>query len=159
MSETAEIVEIKRLRPVKWSAIEKKVQPYRDGYIKVFLEYEGRPLIDEDGEPIRNGHGNQIDVTAATFAARNGIPKTTFNRWLFNHRGYSPSHLGHVTTGESYGSVQIHSGSGENVSAPRAVGSGATSSAPKGANGGVGADTFPEHHGQCSHCPDFVGRR
>lgn len=89
MSETATVVEIRRLRPVKWSVIDKKAGSFRDGLVKTFLEYEGRPLLDEDGEPLLDGRGAHREVTISSFSERFGIARGTFSEWVFERRGYS----------------------------------------------------------------------
>lgn len=89
-TEAWRIVDIRILRPVKWSAIDKKTGTYRDGFVKTFLEFEGRPLLDEDGEPLLDGRGSQRSVTASSFAQRYGIARSTFNLWVQERRGYSP---------------------------------------------------------------------
>jgi hypothetical protein len=148
-----EIVELKRVRPVKWSAIDRKVQPFRLGYVKAFLEYEGRPVLEEDGQPVLNRNRSHIEVTAGSFADRYGIPRQTFNQWVIDYRGYSPNPHS-VRRPQSEGFDPVSGSTDEDVSAPRVVGS-QPDAATKGANGSVGADTLLEHHGQCSHCPDF----
>jgi hypothetical protein len=154
MSDTAEIVELKRIRPVKWSRIDRAVGPYRLGYVKAFLKYEGSPLLEEDGQPIVDGKGNPREVTASSFASHFGIEGSTFRRWVFDIRGMSPHPNARVGGGRKNASALIVGADDEEVFAPRVVGSQPDAGA-KGANGSVGADTLLEHHGQCSHCPDF----
>jgi len=89
MSEqVAEIIELRRIRPVKWSTLDKKLGPYRTGYVKVFMAYEGSPLLDEDGKPIMSPTGKrQMEVTATSFAQQFGISPRTFAGWVLQARG------------------------------------------------------------------------
>jgi hypothetical protein len=115
VSDTAEIVELRRIRPVKWSALDKKAETFRAGFVGLFLKYEGSPLLDEDGSPILSPGGRQTEVTARSFARHFGIAETTFQGWVIDVRG---------------------------VTAPW--------------NQRERTDTVrSEHHGQCSHCPEF----
>ena len=137
MSEqVARIVELRRLRPVKWSAIEKKTKPYRDGYVDTFLAFEGRPLIDEDGQPITDARDRQLCVTAASFVQHHGLGKTTFNRWLFERRGYTRPRQ--VTSGEGYDRQTDYDDLGHGPEVSRSP-----------------VDR-QEQHGQCSHCPEWT---
>jgi hypothetical protein len=88
MSEvTATIIDIRRLRPVKWSRIDKKVQPVQQSLVAVFLKYEGCPLVDEDGDPMLSPAGQQQSVRAASFARRYSVAVRTFQKWLVEERG------------------------------------------------------------------------
>ena len=129
----ARIVDLKRLRPVKWSDVEKKIKPYRDGYVDTFLAFEGRPLIGDDRQPITDARDRQLCVTAASFAAHAGIPKTTFNLWVYDRRGYTRT--GAVTSGQGYTAHNDQPTPGERAS-----------------RSGIDQQ---EDHGRCSHCPDW----
>jgi hypothetical protein len=72
---------IRKVKPVKRSTLHKKVERYRDGFVTVFLENEGALVLDEDGQPLRNGKGRQ-SVTVNWFAAEMGIPVRTFRNWV-----------------------------------------------------------------------------
>jgi hypothetical protein len=87
MSANATIVELRRVRPVKWSQVDKKVEPARLTYVSVFLKYEGCPLLHEDGEPILSPAGQHQEIRAANFARRYGIAPRTFQDWVVAVRG------------------------------------------------------------------------
>jgi hypothetical protein len=117
VSGEAEVVRLERIRPVKWSAIDRKVEPFRLGYVKTFLQHEGRPLLDEDGSPVLTAQGHHMEVTANSFARHMGIPPGTFKAWVTDLRGIT------APWNQRFSERTISDRS--------------------------------EHHGQCSHCPDF----
>jgi hypothetical protein len=90
----AEIIELRHIRPMKWSTLDKKVEskvkPFRVALVSTFLKYEGTPLLHEDGSPMM-GSGQkqprQLEVSARNFAARYGIAQVTFNEWVVGVRG------------------------------------------------------------------------
>jgi hypothetical protein len=130
--QVATIVEIKHFRPVKWSAVDKKVEPYRLGYVHTFLAFEGRPLLEEDGTPMRSTTGRYpLEVTMNSFAKHCGIPTTTFQDWVYAVRG--PTTPREPDTGEG-GESEIDDRTDTDKSGPV-----------------VGL----QHHGQCNHCPEW----
>lgn len=130
-----EIVELKHMRPVKWSTVEKKLGPYKIGYVNVFLKYEGYPLLEEDGTPMVNARGTAREITATSFARHFGIAKTTFLDWVFDVRGYSP-----------HPNSRVQRPSGPDI----------------GADSQAGVESSRdnvirlEQHGRCSHCPEWT---
>ena len=125
------VIEMKRLRPVKWSQVDRKTGSFRDDLVKTFLEFEGRPLLDEDGEPLTDGRG-QRDVTVTSFAERYGIRRMTFQHWVFDRRGYSP-----------------HPNSREQAE---------MNEQPDDTDEALATNTVAKHesHGRCSHCPRWT---
>ena len=122
----AEIIELRRIRPMKWSVLDKKVegkvQPFRVALVSVYLKYEGTPLLNEDGSPMMGAGAKsprQLEVSARNFAPRYGIPYPTFKRWIIGVRG--------VTHPAQQRSSRTN-----------------TSREPQ------------EHHGQCGHCPEWT---
>jgi hypothetical protein len=81
---------IRKVKPVKRSTLHKKVERYRDGFVRVFLENEGALVLDEDGQPLRNGTGRQF-VTRQWFAQEMGIPVPTFRRWVIGEKQSAPA--------------------------------------------------------------------
>ncbi len=76
------IIEMRQIKPVKVSTLHQKAERYRDGFVKLFREYEHADLLNEDGSPMLDGAGRRVSVTAARFAREMGIPKQTFHQWL-----------------------------------------------------------------------------
>jgi hypothetical protein len=75
------IVDLRRIKPVKLSTLHAKAERYRDGFVKLFREYEHADVNNEDGSPMLDGRG-RITVTASWFAREMGINKSTFHYWL-----------------------------------------------------------------------------
>jgi hypothetical protein len=130
MVQQAEIVDIRRLRAVKWSRIEKEVGTFRDAIVKTFLKYEGCPLLDEDGTALLDRRGGHREVTVTSFAERMGVDRNTLQDWVFARRGYSPHPNSRVRT------TVPDTGTNEEENPP--------ASEPARRS---------ESHGRCSHCP------
>lgn len=142
-TESATIIELRRLRPVKWSAIDKKTQTYRDNFVHTYLEFEGRELLEEDGTSMLDGQGRRRTVSMRAFASRYGIGQTTFKKWVFEARGYKPVTESRPTTDWN---------PSESVTSRVTTGRGYTR-----APGHPFDQVLPhaEQHGQCSHCPEW----
>lgn len=73
---------IRRVKPIKASTLQAKAERYRDGFVKLFREYEGAQVLTEDGEIAKTKDGRRVFVTGGWFAREMGIPKATFHQWL-----------------------------------------------------------------------------
>ena len=134
----AEIVELRHVRPVKWSAVDKRVKPFREGFVATFLKYEGTPLLNEDGSPMMSAgpkQPRQLEVTARSYAKRYGIAQTTFQDWVVRERGITqPWNQRTDTVREFEPSSEDEPQTGRTISMRPT-----------------------EHHGQCGHCPEWEG--
>jgi hypothetical protein len=84
-----QVIQFSKVKPVKWSEVDKKIGNYRDGFVDCFLMFEGRPLLDDEGASLRDGRNRPLRVTMVGFAVHNGISTRSFKRWVFERRGYS----------------------------------------------------------------------
>ena len=82
LEQTGQIVEMRIIKPIKVSTLHAKAERYRDGFVKLFREYEHADLLNEDGTPMLDGAGRRVFLTAARFAREMGLPKQTFHQWV-----------------------------------------------------------------------------
>jgi transposase-like protein len=61
---------------VSWAEIDGKCGSYKENFVAVYREYQGR-LTDEIGED-----GRRVKVTQKSFARHLGIGETTFSEWI-----------------------------------------------------------------------------
>ena len=87
--EGGQVIEFRQIKPVKWSTIDNQAGTYRHAFVRLFLKYEGCPLLDEDGERLLDGSGRPRKVNVTEFARHMNISKRTFQDWVFEERGYS----------------------------------------------------------------------
>ena len=78
---------LRRVKPVKASTLHAKAERYRDGFVKLFREYEGAQVVTEDGEIARDASNRRIFVTIRWFAREMGVPYPTFRTWVNGRSG------------------------------------------------------------------------
>jgi hypothetical protein len=76
------IIQMRQIKPVRINTLHAKAERYRDGFVKLFREYEHAYVLNEDGTEMLDGAGRRVAVTASWFAREMGIPKQTFHQWL-----------------------------------------------------------------------------
>ena len=89
--------DIRLVKPVKVSTLHAKAQRYREGFVELFREYEGAPVITEEGESLTDGRG-RVFVTPAWFAREMGVPPRTLLNWVKGTKAPTPAERDETAT-------------------------------------------------------------
>lgn len=75
------------LAPITWEAIEQEAGNYKQAFVSLFRKYEGRPIVDENGQAVTVATGKNLKVrrqavvSRHSFGERFGIPESTLRTW------------------------------------------------------------------------------